>query len=60
MYYNISINQKAIVDFNKQNTIKIDLIDGVIIEYLQKQSTSSFAKRNHIIKKLFTFIKKNI
>ena len=50
MYYNISINQKAIVDFNKQNTIKIDLIDGVIIEYLQKQSTSSFAKRNHIIK----------
>lgn len=50
MYYNISINQKAIVDFNKQNTIKVDLVDGVIIEYLQKQTTSSFAKRNHLIK----------
>lgn len=46
MYYNININQKAIVEFNLDNEIKLDLADAFIIEYLQKQSTSQFAKRN--------------
>lgn len=50
MYYSININQIAIATFNKsKETIKLDLIDGCIMEYLQKQSTSRFAKKNFLI-----------
>lgn len=51
MYYSININQIAIAIHNKaQETLKLDLIDGAIMEYLQKQTTSKFAKKNFIIK----------
>ena len=50
MYYSININQIAIATFNKsKETVKLDLIDGCIMEYLQKQSTSRFAKKNFLI-----------
>lgn len=51
MYYSININQIAIATYNKaEESVKLDLIDGCIMEYLQKQSTSRFAKKNFIIK----------
>lgn len=51
MYYSININQIAIATYNKaEEAIKLDLIDGCIMEYLQKQSTSRFAKKNFTIK----------
>jgi hypothetical protein len=51
MYYSININQVAIATFNQSTEItKLDLIDGCIMEYLQKQSTSNFAKKNFTTK----------
>ena len=49
MYYSININQIAIESHNKKYNTNFDLVDGAILEYLQKQSTSSFAKRNYKI-----------
>lgn len=50
MYYSININQIAIAKYNKaKESNKLDLIDGCIMEYLQKQTTSNFAKKNFII-----------
>ena len=46
MQYSININQLAIVNHNNRFGTNLDIIDGVILEYLQKQSTSTFAKRN--------------
>ena len=46
MQYSININQLAIVNHNNHFGTNLDIIDGVILEYLQKQSTSTFAKRN--------------
>ena len=50
MYYMITTNQIAIVNFNKSSPLKLDWADGYIIEYLQKQTTSNFAKKNFVIK----------
>jgi hypothetical protein len=49
MYYSININQIAIARHNKKYNTNFDLVDGAILEYLQKQSTSAFAKRNYKI-----------
>ena len=49
MYYSININQIAIARHNNKYDTNFDLVDGAILEYLQKQSTSAFAKRNYKI-----------
>jgi len=46
MQYSININQLAIVNHNNLFGTNLDIIDGVILEYLQKHTTSTFAKRN--------------
>ena len=50
MYYSININQIAIINHNKTLNTNLDLIDGCLMEYLQKQSTSKFAQKNFIVK----------